>query len=113
MTGLRCKSSFPNPTFLIECLLSQAMRDEFVLKTDTGTILDALNVRSIPELRFVHSPSKILPRFEEVARPLRARMEQNLRESRTLAALRDTLLPKLISGELRVKDAEKFVEAAL
>ncbi len=31
------------------------------------------------------------------------------RESRTLAALRDTLLPKLISGELRVKDAEKFV----
>ena len=30
-------------------------------------------------------------------------------ESRTLAALRDTLLPKLISGELRVKDAEKFI----
>jgi len=30
-------------------------------------------------------------------------------ESRTLAALRDTLLPKLISGELRVKDAEKFL----
>jgi hypothetical protein len=32
-------------------------------------------------------------------------------ESRTLAALRDTLLPKLISGELRVKDAERFVAA--
>jgi type I restriction enzyme, S subunit len=30
----------------------------------------------------------------------------------TLAALRDTLLPKLISGELRVKDAERLVEAA-
>jgi type I restriction enzyme S subunit len=29
-------------------------------------------------------------------------------ESRTLAALRDTLLPKLISGALRVKDAERF-----
>ena len=28
----------------------------------------------------------------------------------TLAAVRDTLLPKLISGELRVKDAERFVE---
>jgi type I restriction enzyme S subunit len=35
----------------------------------------------------------------------------NIHESRTLAALRDTLLPKLISGELRVKDAEKRVEA--
>jgi type I restriction enzyme S subunit len=35
------------------------------------------------------------------------------RESRTLAELRDTLLPKLISGELRVRDAEKAVEEAL
>jgi type I restriction enzyme S subunit len=31
-------------------------------------------------------------------------------ESRTLAALRDALLPKLISGEIRVKDAERFLE---
>jgi len=34
-----------------------------------------------------------------------------IRESRTLAALRDTLLPKLLSGELQVKSAEKLVEA--
>jgi len=34
----------------------------------------------------------------------------NERESRTLAALRDALLPKLISGELRVKDAEAFLK---
>jgi type I restriction enzyme S subunit len=31
-------------------------------------------------------------------------------ESSTLAALRDTLLPELISGELRVRDAERFLE---
>ena len=35
------------------------------------------------------------------------------RESRTLAALRDTLLPKLISGELRIKDAERIVGRAV
>ena len=34
-------------------------------------------------------------------------------ETRALAQIRDTLLPKLISGELRVRDASKFVEAAL
>jgi len=34
-------------------------------------------------------------------------------ESRTLAALRDTLLPKLISGEWRIRDAERFVEATM
>jgi type I restriction enzyme S subunit len=30
-------------------------------------------------------------------------------ESRTVALVRDTLLPKLVSGELRVKDADKFI----
>jgi type I restriction enzyme S subunit len=33
-------------------------------------------------------------------------------ESRTLTALRDTLLPKFISGELRVKDADDFIQEA-
>ena len=42
------------------------------------------------------------------ARPLDARVRSNIAESRTLAALRDALLPKLISGELRVKDAGMF-----
>ena len=106
MTGIRCKESSIFPTFLIECLLSQAMRNEISLKIDTGTILESLNVRNIPKLRFVEATRKILSSFEQRVRPLRARMEQNLLESRTLIVLRDTLLPKLISGELRVKQIE-------
>ena len=39
--------------------------------------------------------------FDEHVRPLFERIVKNQQESRTLAALRDTLLPKLISGELR------------
>jgi len=105
MTSIRCKSDFPFPTFLIECLLSGAMREEIRMKMDTGTILDALNVKSIPKLRFSRSSLEIAGRFETAARPLRCRMEQNISESRTLAALRDALLPKLISGELRVRGA--------
>jgi type I restriction enzyme S subunit len=38
---------------------------------------------------------------------------ENERESRALVQLRDTLLPKLISGELRVPDAERIVGAAV
>jgi type I restriction enzyme S subunit len=34
------------------------------------------------------------------------------REGRTLAALRDALLPQLISGELRLRSAEKFIDKA-
>jgi type I restriction enzyme S subunit len=41
------------------------------------------------------------------------RIEIARTESRTLAALRDALLPKLVSGELRVKDAEKFIGKAV
>ena len=114
MTGIRCKQSFPYPTLLIECLLSKAMKDEIVQKMDSGTILDALNVRNIPGLRFL-CPKKreILDCFELSARPLRALMERNLAASRILAILRDTLLPKLISGELRVGGAERVVRNML
>jgi len=38
------------------------------------------------------------------------RVEVNERESRTLPALLDALLPKLISGELRVKAADRSIE---
>jgi len=37
-------------------------------------------------------------------------MAEGERESLTVAPLRDTLQPKLISGDLRVKDAERFLE---
>jgi type I restriction enzyme S subunit len=47
--------------------------------------------------------------FARAGKPLMERMAENERESLTLAALRDTLLPKLISGELRVRDAERFL----
>lgn len=103
MTGVRCKPLFPFPTVLIECLLSQAMNNEIVIKMDSGTILDALNVRNIPRLRFIRPRThEILEHFERKVRPLREQMECLLAESRTLATLRDTLLPKLISGELRL-----------
>ncbi|HHT9144023.1 MAG TPA: restriction endonuclease subunit S [Candidatus Wujingus californicus] len=35
------------------------------------------------------------------------------KESHTLAAIRDALLPKLLSGEIRVKDVERYVEESL
>ena len=103
MTGIHCKPFLRYRTFLIECLISDAMRNEIITKSDTGTILDAINVRNIPSLRFVLPTEKIINIFEQMVRPLRAKMETNLKQSHTLATLRDTLLPKLLSGEIRVK----------
>jgi type I restriction enzyme, S subunit len=50
--------------------------------------------------------------IEVTVRPLLARIAHNERESRTLAELRDALLPKLISGELRVRAAQTVAEEA-
>ncbi|HCU21724.1 MAG TPA: restriction endonuclease subunit S [Candidatus Atribacteria bacterium] len=65
------------------------------------------NFRPIP----VIIPSKIvLNTFAQQVGPLHRQMVFNQQESVLLSSLRDTLLPKLISGELRIQDAEKFVE---
>jgi len=53
----------------------------------------------------------VLSAFSGLEAPLLAKVARNNRESRVLAALRDTLLPKLISGELRVKEVQRAVEA--
>ena len=47
--------------------------------------------------------------FGEIIASFMQKLKKNDEESRTLASLRDTLLPKLISGELRVGDAERFL----
>jgi type I restriction enzyme S subunit len=111
MTGLRCKEDFPFATFLIELMMSGAMREEISFKTDSGTILDSLNVRSIPRLRFACPSSLLLKHFEDSCRPLRAKMEICCKQTRILADLRDTLLPRLISGKLRVPEAEAMLTA--
>jgi type I restriction enzyme S subunit len=52
--------------------------------------------------------SGVLSVFSRLAGELLAKIAYNDRESHTLAALRDTLLPKLISGELRITDTERL-----
>ena len=51
-------------------------------------------------------------KFSDATAPLVAKYLAGGDESRTLADLRDTLLPKLLSGEIRIPDAEKISEAA-
>jgi type I restriction enzyme S subunit len=63
--------------------------------------------------RLAIPPTEVLSHFGVMTDPLFERITANTRESRTLAALRDALLPKLISGELRVPEAEELVEAAV
>jgi len=54
-------------------------------------------------------PLKIREAFSSTADPLFSKRAENKRAEITLTKLRDTLLPKLLSGELRIPDAEKLV----
>jgi type I restriction enzyme, S subunit len=76
----------------------------------TGTTVIHLNKRDL-DLSFVEIPAiSELGLFESAAEPLRCRIVEVAGESRNLTQLRDMLLPKLMSGEIRVRDAEKVVE---
>jgi len=75
-----------------------------------GAAYPAIRPEVVAATQIFRPSEDVLERFSRVTSPLLAKVAENERESHTLAALRDTLLPKLISGELRVKDAEKFVE---
>ena len=63
-------------------------------------------------LIFVLAKSHAMLRvFEPLGRPPSGRLSANMKEAVILAALRDALLPKLVSGEIRVRESEKLVEA--
>ncbi|MEA9795899.1 restriction endonuclease subunit S [Xanthomonas campestris] len=79
-------------------------------KFNSGSAVPTLNRNHIHQLPQIIPPSEVIKKFEEEAMSLRKRIVSSERESRTLARLRDTLLPKLLSGELRVKDAERMAE---
>jgi type I restriction enzyme S subunit len=104
MTAVRLKKEYPFPTYLVELLQSPDMRTEISAKTDVGTILDALNVRSIPTLRCVLASRGVLSEFESISRPVRSKMEANIAQIQTLSNARDTLLPRLISGQLSLSE---------
>jgi len=83
------------------------------LVTGTSKSHQRAQAGGILGLTAVQPPDALGRAFEEAAALLLERTLVCRRESRTLAALRDALLPKLISGELRVEDAEKVAAKAV
>jgi len=78
--------------------------------TETATTVIHLGKADIDRFRLVLPSPSVAGSFNTVCQPWYDRIVAAKQETRTLAALRDALLPKLISGELRVKDAERFLK---
>jgi len=95
-------------TFVCHLLNSPKMHD-IVSGYANGTTVNMLPVDGVQKPQIVCPPGPLVMAFDSLASNAANRREEMVSESRTLAALRDALLPKLISGELRVRDAEKFI----
>lgn len=71
---------------------------------ESGTIFPAVNAKQIRALTVVVPPPEEIRAFEDAAAPMVRQIAALDDESRTLAKIRDMLLPKLVSGALRVPD---------
>lgn len=69
-----------------------------------GTVFDTINMNTLREQEIVLPPGEERLQFDDVVDPIMELIINNQREIETLEKLRDTLLPKLLSGELRITD---------
>jgi len=101
----------PLPEELAYCLArSKGFRD-FAIQSMTGSSgRQRVPAESLAHFQLAVPPRVLAESFGRLVTPLFARASAAVRESRTLTAMRDALLPRLISGELRVKDAERLLE---
>ena len=89
----------------------KAFHDEIVNHANRSTFLE-ISKSKFRQIRLVMPHGQVLEQFDSQARALYERIAANERESRDLAAQRNALLPKLVSGELRVGTAECTLKVA-
>lgn len=106
MTCIRLKNNYQLPAYLITLLLSEHMRKQIVYNTDEGTIMGALNVKNIPKLLIPMYNPEIILKLEELLKPIRKSIEYNNLQNQRLSELRNSLLPKLMAGEIDVSEVK-------
>jgi type I restriction enzyme S subunit len=79
----------------------------------TGVAIPGLNSTAVKELTFLLPAREVIAHFADTVDPLILKIWANCNMMRTLSLLRNTLLPRLISGKLRLQEAERLVEAVL
>lgn len=77
---------------------------------NAGSAVPTLNRNHIHGLPYIVPAKSCIDAFEAIVRPLHERVKDNEQQAQTLASLRDTLLPRLISGQLRLPEAQEKLE---
>lgn len=93
-------------------LMAPSVREQ-VIGCSNGSTVNMLKVAGLEIPRFVCPSRMVAKAFESIAQPLRRQAEANVERIDLLTDLRDTLLPRLISGKLRQPEAQAQLEDAL
>jgi len=94
--------------FLFSLFTSAAFATTYgTLVTGTTGSHQRIRPESVLEMKTIIPPSELVEAYSNITGPMFERVKRNVTQSRTLATLRDALLPKLLSGELSVAGAEK------
>jgi type I restriction enzyme S subunit len=86
---------------------------DYATAGSTGTKMPRTSWREMARYEVVIPSEEIIALFESLIQPIVDRIVKAIHESKMLSRIRDTLLPKLISGELRVEDPEAFLERVM
>ena len=93
--------------FLYHAVMSWRLREEIIGHTN-GTTVNMLAADGLQRPRIVLPPQALAGGFDSIVAPIHQLVEQNHGESKTLSETRDALLPKLLSGEVRVSDTAEM-----
>jgi type I restriction enzyme S subunit len=87
----------------ISTYIYQFVKQKDLVSMNTGTAVPSMTIEILNALNIIIPPDGILKEFYDVSMSLYNKQKMNHEESRTLAASRDTLLPRLMSGELEAR----------
>lgn len=94
-------NSFLTNHFIYYLLMTPSVREQ-VIGCTNGTTVNMMYIDGLITPQFILPSEKVIQAFEKIVSPIFEILENNEQQSRTLAQIRDALLPKLMSGEIQV-----------
>jgi len=97
------------PKWFVYYQLRRAMPSFQAIASHKATTMGHIQRHHLSEVEFAVPPKSVLDRASSVVGPIYASLHANEQQSFTLAKTCDTLLPKLLSGQLRAPEGEGFI----
>lgn len=98
------------PQWFVYFQLREAISFFQGIAADKATTMGHIKREHLSQAKLVLPPAELIAAMDGVVKPMYQRIHQNEGESITLASIRDSLLPRLLSGEIRVEQAEQVAE---